>query len=92
MLGILPDVYLHTPPPHTHTDTGLYSSCDVILAQLGIFPMSENAGRGRSALLRFYLSIFRERGREVERERNINVCCLLRAPYWGPEWPLRYVR
>ena len=40
--------------------------------------------------LRFYLFIFRERGREVERETS--TCgCLLHAPYWGPGLQPRHV-
>ena len=36
-------------------------------------------------LKRFYLFIFRERGREGERGRGTSMCgCLLCAPNWGP--------
>ena len=37
--------------------------------------------------INFTLFIFRERGREGEREREKYHCvvgCLSRAPYWGP--------
>ena len=40
--------------------------------------------------LRFYLFIFRERGKEGERE--ISMCgCLSHAPYWGPGLQPRHV-
>ena len=34
---------------------------------------------------RFYLFIFRERGREGQRGKETLMCgCLSRDPYWGP--------
>ena len=41
--------------------------------------------------LRFYLSIFRERGREEERERSINVWLPLARPLLGT-WPATQAR
>ena len=42
--------------------------------------------------LRFYLFIFRQRGGEGERGREISICgCLLHAPYWGPGLQPRHV-
>ena len=42
--------------------------------------------------LRFYLFIFRERGREGERRIETSMCgCLSRALYWGPGLQPRHV-
>ena len=41
---------------------------------------------------RLDLFIFKERGREKEKERKTSMCgCLLQAPYWGPGQQPRHV-
>ena len=49
----------------------------------GMFIIARNKQNG--FFLRFYLFVFRERGREGERERNINVWLPLTRPLLGPQ-------
>ena len=68
----------HTTPPHTQAVARLGG-----LWRLSVMPFEKK---------RFYLYIFRERGREGERGTETSMCgCLSRTPHWEPGWQPRHV-